>query len=301
MFHYSLIFVVSGFGYLIFASILPSNEKVWCNNKSSIYLIALFSLISILQFTLGVYLFEYQDAQLSVSALLRNSSLVFAAIICHFAYLKPEYIPVKKIDRFVLVGIGFFILASWFFVGAPRSSATWITAFSIWGFVSIWIGFNRSITEILTYSMTRKSNRFSMNLGLGVCLIAFGFFAICALRFSSNFSQLDTSMNSIGSLSAIGWSSLIAVALIIPIAQGFRFTALEYLNDVVGKKGISIWMFLFTSVVLGYIFYGESLESFKICGLVFGLIAVTFLDTELFTWVARSLRGRFLANPDTKQ
>ena len=270
IFAYALVLLVAGICYFGLAMNSKADQKIIKTSPSLIKMLTAFVLISILQFSIGIYLFEFKDAEISVSAFLRNSSLVFAAIISHFAWAYPKFCNQVKITPRLMLGIIIFTLGSWLFVGYPSSIFKWLQAISLWGALSILIGFNRSITEIITFKFNKESNSYTMNLFVGVGFIVTSLPLCIALIIKDgiNFSRLPI-------------ISILAVAIIIPAGQMFRFYSYNYLKDVIGKKGIGVWCYLLASFALG-VFSGENFELHKMLALFVGLIAVFLLEDGLF-------------------
>lgn len=285
--HYGAILVTAGLGYFALALATKRSQRVLRISKASAGILVTFSLISALQFSLGVLLFEYESAQLAISALLRNSSLIFSAILCQCAFLCPGLIPTKRIDMKALSGIVLFSAACWLYVGMPRDSASWLAAISAWGLISVWIGFNRALTEILTLAMTKHTNRFSMNVSLALWHVLIG--GLCCLYHSFTVDESTHDKE----LSLQAWCGLLGVALIIPLAQGFRFISLSVLEDVVGKKGISIWMFLFSSMLIAALLLHEAVSQKMVYGLSLALVAVVLLEPGLYSSLMHALKRLF--------
>ena len=162
-------------------------------------------------------------------------------------------------------------LSSWLFVGAPLDKNQWGLAISVWGLLSILIGFNRSITEILTQKFTQVSNSFTMNAVIGASFIGISLLIIvfCIL----NSQQLPSLIQTI---------LIMLVGGIIPAMQAFRFLSYRHLKEILGKKGIGIWAYLLSSFILGIIFFGEKVRLASVVGLSLGLVAVILLEDGLY-------------------
>ncbi len=267
---YALVLFTAGACYLALAKISKPSERIIKADKLIFYLIAAFTIISVIQFGLAVFIFEFKDAEIAVAALMRNSSLIFAALICHFAWLYPAICKQVKIDLRIIVGICIFTFGCWLFVGMPNSLNQWREAISVWGALSILVGLNRAITEVLTLKLNRQSNAFTMNQLTGIGLICLSFPAILAYLISGY--TLPSSYQLL---------LIFLIGGIIPLTQAFRFLSYNYLKDIIGKKGIAILASLIVSFIFG-ITLGESFSIEKIGGLLFAIAAIVILEDGFF-------------------
>lgn len=275
-YEYSMVLGVAGIGHLLL-TFIPEGKKAVTDSsfkRSIIFLLIAFVLISVSQFYLGVKVYEYKDADVAVSSFLRNSSLIFAAIIAHFAKFFGGMFVESKLTRTSIFGSFLFMLGIWMFFEAPLTSNNASSYLSFWVLGSLLIGFNRSITELLMQTFAKDISRTLMNFVIG------GGFLIIGLL-GAAFFQKSVVLNSRATF------YLACVALIIPVMQAIRYSAFQYLNEVLGKKGFTIWAYLLFSMLLGGIFFGESLSPNKWAGLAVGMVAVLFLDKNTL----RAVRG----------
>jgi drug/metabolite transporter (DMT)-like permease len=267
-FEYSMVLVFAGLGYFL-SALLPLEKKAFkqvniVDRKIYLFLSA-FVLISVLQFYLGVKVYEYKEADVAVSSFLRNSSLVFAALLAHFARFSGGMFIESRLSRKSIFGSVLFMLGVWIFFGSPMSSQDGTRYLSFWVVGSLLIGCNRAMTELLTQKFAKTISRVKMNVVAGIGLGIIGGLGCGIYSRGANFSSYW-----------IYWA--IAVGFIVPIMQTFRFIALKVMNEILGKKGYAIWTYLFASMLLGAFFFSEELSLSKWLGLAIGGVAVVFLD-----------------------
>lgn len=285
-FEYSLLLSLAGVVYLLLPllpfviSLFEKNIKVSSVpvqlSRTAIAFLVFFVIISVVQFYLGVKVYEYRGADVAVSSFLRNSSLIFVAIFAHFTRYAGGIFVESKLTWTSIFGSLLFMLGVWLFFEAPLTSFGASFYLSFWVIGSVIIGFNRALTELLTQRFARVTTRNQMNYGIGWGLLIIGGIGCAVFQKSMTFDFRSGLY-------------LMFVALIIPLMQAFRFTALKYLKEVLGKKGLTIWAYLFSSMILGGIVFRESLAWHKWAGLVIGAVAVAFLDSD----TSKAVKGVF--------
>jgi hypothetical protein len=210
-----------------------------------------------------VYVDENSD--IAISSFLRNSSLVFAAIFAHYARYSFGVFNESRIDVRSLLGILIFIFGIISFLGFPSFVVLKDSFVSFWIIGSLLIGFNRAITELLMQTFTKSISRIQMNLGIGLGLIMTGTIGLLLFKPVLIYEPMLV-------------FNIFCVAFIIPLMQAFRFSAFRYLNEVLGKKGYTIWAYLFFSMILAAWIFSENLSWYKWLGLLIGALAVAMLD-----------------------
>lgn len=272
-FEYSLVLGVAGLGHILLAGAFPGKKVDKVEEKrpgvGMFFLLISFVLISVAQFYLGVKVYEYKEADVAVSSFLRNSSLVFAALLAHFAAKLGGVFVESRLTKRSLLGTFLFTLGVWIFFNAPLSGVSLKGLASFWVLGSVLIGFNRSLTELLMQRFAKGVRREVMNAVLGAGLL------------------LCSCIGALFSRPSVEWSLplvllIAAVGLIIPVMQAFRFTALKALNEVLGKKGYTIWAYLGSSTLFGALFFYEPVGINKYLGLAIGMLAVALLEEGTF-------------------
>lgn len=277
-FEYGLVLMVAGLGHLLLTR-LPLDKVTaiagQINRRCGFYL-GLFVLVSVAQFYLGVKVYEDENSDVATSSFLRNTSLIFAAMIAVFRTNtgSGKLGVSENFKNFVRAGLNtifsslWFTIGIWIFFGLPMGKADGIDYFSFWILGSVLIGFFRTVTEYLVAYFAKTITKKQMNSVVGMCLLVIGLLA-SIVNWASRVNL------------GYGYLYLIAVGAIIPVMQAFRFTALKRMNDLLGKKGHTIVAYLVSSMILGVVFFGESWHWHRIVGLLIGLTAIPMLDSGM--------------------
>lgn len=271
VYEYALVFYVAGLGHLSLAMFPDSGKGKSASivSKRIVLLLSFFIMISVAQFYLGVQVYVDDSSDISISSFLRNSSLLFAALLAHNARFSGGLFIESRLDGKSVSGMILFLLGAWCFFGMPYHSFHFGDLLVFWVVGSFFIGFNRALTELLMQNFAKSITKTQMNLGIGSGMLLTG---VLGISFSSPRVVFSGEY----------LFFLLSVGLIIPLMQAFRYSALSYLNEVLGKKAYTIWMYLFASMLLAAYFYGESLAWQKWLGLLIGGFAVLLLDRNAY-------------------